>query len=129
MSVLISPQIPPGFWDGFWERNSGLGAGGSDPDAKSPMARRYHQLLWSRQLPNGDHMELEDGRSRYYLRWKDIYFGSDSITATFRYQRNKDFLETVRKVDPEYEAFVEGYLRKLYTIGGLMLFKDSALYS
>lgn len=54
----------PGFWDGFWERNSGLGAGGSDPDAKSPMARRYHQLLWSRQLPNGDHMELEDGRSR-----------------------------------------------------------------
>jgi hypothetical protein len=112
----------PGFWDGFWERNSGLGAGGSDPDAKSPMARRYHQLLWSRQLPNGDHMEMEDGRSHYYLRWNDIYFGSDSITATFRYQRNKDFLETVRKVDPEYEAFVEGYLRKLYTIGGLMLF-------
>lgn len=86
-----------GFWDGFWGRKSGLGTGGSDPDTKSPTAKRYHQLLWSRQLPNGDYMELEDGRSRYYLSWEDIYFGSDSITATFRYERNKDFLEMVRK--------------------------------
>ena len=22
-----------GFWDGFWERNDGLGAGGADPDS------------------------------------------------------------------------------------------------
>lgn len=68
----------PGFWDGFWERNSGLGAGNSDPDSRSPMARRYHQLLWSRQLPNGEVMKLEDG-------------------------------------------FVDDYLRKLYTIGGMIL--------
>lgn len=26
----------PGYWDGFWERNAGLGAGGSDPDNASP---------------------------------------------------------------------------------------------
>ena len=26
----------PGYWDGFWERNNGLGAGACDPDACSP---------------------------------------------------------------------------------------------
>lgn len=111
----------PGFWDGFWERNSGLGAGNSDPDSRSPMARRYHQLLWSRQLPNGEVMKLEDGKSRYYLKWKDIYFGSDSITATFRYYRNMDLLQQVEKRVPDYKIFVDDYLRKLYTIGGMIL--------
>ena len=118
----FTKDCTPNFWDGFWERNSGLGAGNSDPDSRSPMARRYHQLLWSRPLPNGEVMKLEDGRSKFYLRWNELYFGSDSITATFRYYKNKDFLEKVRKVVPEYESFVESYLRKLYTIGGLMLF-------
>lgn len=111
----------PGFWDGFWERNSGLGAGGADPDSRSPMARRYHQLLWSRKLPNGEIMELEDGRSKFYLKWNDIWFGSDSITATFRYYRNQEFLKEVERAVPDYKAFVENYLRKLYTIGGLIL--------
>lgn len=27
----------PRFWDGFWDRNGGLGAGGADPDARSLM--------------------------------------------------------------------------------------------
>ena len=25
----------PGYWDGFWENNDGLGGGGSDPDSAS----------------------------------------------------------------------------------------------
>ena len=24
-----------------------------DPDSKSPTLRKYHKLLWSKQLPNG----------------------------------------------------------------------------
>ena len=111
----------PGYWDGFWDCNSGLGSGGADPDTRSPMARRFHQLLWSRELPNGEVLDLEDGRSKYYLKWKDICFGSDSITATFRYFRNQGLIQQVKEEIPDYKGFVEGYLRKLYTIGGLML--------
>ena len=85
-----------GFWDGFWERNDGLGAGGADPDSKSKTLRLYSQLLWSKPLPNGEVMQLEDGRSKFYLRWKDFYFGNDSITASFRYYRNRQFLAIIK---------------------------------
>ena len=107
-----------GFWDGFWERNDGLGAGGADPDSKSKTLRLYSQLLWSKPLPNGEVMQLEDGRSKFYLRWKDFYFGNDSITASFRYYRNRSFLEIIKNEVKDYQQFVEGYLHKLYQIGG-----------
>ena len=58
----------PGFWDNFWERNNGIGSGGSDPDIASPTLRRYHKVLWSRKLPNGERMELSDD-SNGYLQW------------------------------------------------------------
>ena len=86
-----------GYWDGFWERNDGLGAGGADPDSKSKTLRLYSQLLWSKPLPNGEVMQLEDGRSKFYLRWKDFYFSNDSITASFRYYRNRPLLDIVKK--------------------------------
>ena len=31
---------------------------GKDPDERSPTLRRYHQLLWSKALPNGAPFEL-----------------------------------------------------------------------
>lgn len=110
----------PNFWKGFWDRKDGLGAGGADPDAKSQTMRDYHQFLWSKPLPNGEVMELEQS-SKYYMRYKDLYFGSDSITATFRYYRNRELLDKVAQVVPDYKAFVENYLHELYQIGGEML--------
>lgn len=117
----FTEDTSPTYWLGFWDRNEGLGAGDADPDAKSPTARRYHQLLWSRQLPNGEVMQLEDGRSRYYLKWNDIWFSSDSITTSFRNGRNKEFIQKLRNEIPDYEGYVMDYLQRLYTIGGLML--------
>lgn len=114
-----------GFWDGFWERNDGLGAGGADPDTRSKTLRLYSQLLWSKPLPNGEVMELEDGRSKFYLRWKDFYFSNDSITASFRYYRNRPLLEKVKKVVGDYQQYVESYLHKLYQIGGEVIFPSA----
>ena len=111
-----------GFWEGFWERNDGLGAGGADPDSKSKTLRLYSQLLWSKSLPNGEVMELEDGKNVFYLRWKDFYFGNDSITASFRYYRNRVFLEKVKNEVPDYHQYVESYLHRLYQIGGEVIF-------
>ena len=114
-----------GFWDGFWERNDGLGAGGADPDSRSKTLRMYSQLLWSKPLPNGEVMELEDGRSKYYLRWKDFYFSNDSITASFRHYDNITFLEKVKEAVGDYHQYVESYLHKLYQIGGEVIFPSA----
>lgn len=93
-----------------------------DPDSRSPMMRKYHQLLWSKPLPNGEVMELEDGRSKFYLGWKNFYFGSDSIIVSFRYRNNQKLINEVAQSLPDYNKWLEDYLREAYTIGGEMLF-------
>lgn len=110
----------PGYWDGFWDRGSGHGGGGCDPDSKSKTLKSYHRLLWSKQLPNGEMMKLED--CQYYLHWEDLYFGSDSITATFRYARNIEFMDSVKDALSDYRLFIEDFLHKSYTIGGMIIF-------
>lgn len=40
---------------------------GKDPDAYSPTLRRYHQLLWSKPLPNGTPFELRADRIGHNL--------------------------------------------------------------
>ena len=112
----------PGFWDNFWTNNDGAGAGSKDPDSDSPKLQDYHRILWSRKLPNGDVMDLKKGYGSYYLTWSNFRFGSDSITASFRYKRYRWMLEKVAEELEDYKGFVENYLRKLYTIGGEIIF-------
>lgn len=112
----------PGYWDHFWDNNDVFGNPGKDPDSKSPTLREYHRILWSKTLPNGERMELNSGKSRYYLRWNDFYFGSDSMLVSFRYARYRSMLEKVADTVEDYHAFVENYFRKIYTIGGMIIF-------
>ena len=58
---------------------------GKDPDSASPTLRAYHQLLWSKPLPNGQEMKL--GIEKNCLKWGDMWFGCDSITASFLHER------------------------------------------
>ena len=91
-----------------------LDSKGKDPDSSSPTLKSYHQLLWSKPLPNGQTMVLtSEGCS--YLRWNDMYFGSDSITASFRYM--VPLMEMVRGIMPDFDDFIEYYLGRAYTIG------------
>ena len=108
----------PRYWDGYWERMDGMGRAELDPDTRSPMMRKYHQLLWSKPLPNGEVMDLEDGRSKFYLKWKDFYFGSDSILASFRYWKNRQLIKDVEQNVGDYQAYMGDFVRRSYTIGG-----------
>lgn len=92
---------------------------GKDPDSASKTLRAYHQLLWSKPLPNGQIMQLDNKGS--YLRWNGMCFGSDSIIASFMHGRFplKEYVETHI---PNYLDFRKDYLHKTYTIGGSIIF-------
>ncbi|WP_343924247.1 DUF6994 family protein [Rhodoglobus aureus] len=63
-------------------------AGNGDPDATSRILRRYHQLLWSKPLPNGDPFDLVTTRERSYLFHESargkFFLSSDTVVPTFR---------------------------------------------
>lgn len=111
-----------GYWDHFWKNKDGLGAGNADPDSASPSLREYHRILWSKELPNGEIMELLSGAPSDYLTWRDFRFGSDSILVSFRYYGYRHMLEKVSEAVEDYKSFVEDYLHKMYTIGGTIIF-------
>jgi len=111
-----------GFWDRFWERRGGLGYCGSDPDSRSPTLKEYHRILWSRNLPNGQVMDLRSGYGSRYLEWNGMRFGSDSITTGFRYEKCRPLIEQVEASMDDYRGWMESVIRRLYTIGGAIIF-------
>lgn len=113
----------PKFWDNFWNNNDGFGAGSNDPDKKSPTLRKYHEILWSKKLPNGQFMKLKQGNTeKEYLYWDNFRFGSDTLIADFKYKKMKDVLDKLQQALPNYIDFQETFLRKTYTIGGMIIF-------
>ena len=47
-------------------------ARGKDPDAYSPTLNLYHRILWSKELPNGEVMELKSKGAPFAFYWKDF---------------------------------------------------------
>lgn len=110
----------PYYWDGFWDDDI-LGGRKKDPDVHNPILRRYHSILWSRPLPNGDYLDLQES-DKDYLIWNGHRFSSDSIAASFRYERNRELLTSLSKSLPDYHGFIESFIRRAYTIGGSVIF-------
>ena len=59
-----------------------------DPDSHSPTLRKYHKMLWSKPLPNGNSFDLIDTKSGIYLYYRsngeEFYLGSDAITHSYK---------------------------------------------
>lgn len=96
-------------------------AGGKDPDSDSPTLRRYHQILWSKPLPNGARFDLDtvstDGYLHHSSALGEYWLASDSVIPTF---------EGYLTMEPVLAAFptaeIEAFQAIGYTIGGMMVF-------
>lgn len=98
---------------------------GGDPDSASPTLKKYHKILWSKPLPNGQLFNLQDGSGIPYLSHKsqygEFYLGSDAISHSYRkHKRKKEIIEQVKN-DAE-ELFELGS-----TIGGYILFPNNKI--
>jgi len=91
---------------------------GKDPDTYSKTLRRYHKLLWSKELPCGSLFELNDTVPRHYLYHQsnlgEFSLSSDAVIPTFRWHKR------VKLFIPERE--LEAFNAVGYTIGGIMVF-------
>lgn len=94
---------------------------GKDPDAHSQTLRRYHQLLWSKCLPDGHCFELLETTPRSYLHHKselgEFWLSSDAVIPTF--SQTPGYRHIIRQVSLRE---LEWFNTITYTIGGMMLF-------
>ena len=100
-------------------------SGGKDPDSHSPTLKKYHKLLWSKALPNGEIFTLTDTDSDSYLTYisaqEKISLSSDSISNSYR--DKKALSSIVQDLSKEVEEF-----RNLgSTIGGYILFPNKKI--
>ncbi|SFL14256.1 DUF6994 family protein [Proteiniphilum acetatigenes] len=100
-------------------------AEGGDPDSTSPTLRRYHKILWSKPLPNGENFELSDNQDNIYLYHKsqlgEFFLGSDAITHSYRNHKHKQWL--TKQIPGEVdELFDTGS-----TIGAYIIFPNNGI--
>ena len=100
-------------------------ANGGDPDSTSPTLRKFHRLLWSKQLQNGIKFELLGSKSGVYLYHKsevgEYFLGSDAITHSYKNHKRKQWLITQIPYDVD-ELFHTGS-----TIGAYMIFPNNRI--
>ena len=87
---------------------------GQDPDSKSATLRRYHKLLWSKPLPCGKLLSLNENPShlsKNYLFHKSelgyFVFGSDAITHSYRNHKKKKHI-TDQIQEQVRDLFIKG---------------------
>lgn len=95
---------------------------GKDPDGYSPTLNAYHKALWSKELPNGEVLELQSGRAPYAFTWKDFWFSSDTIIVEMAHLKNKKVIDQVRERVHDFDEYYEHLLYRSYTIGSTIIF-------
>ena len=98
---------------------------GKDPDTNSPTLRKFHQILWSKELPGGDYFHL-DLTIPKLLHHKSLIgeftLSSDSICHT--YSNTKSMKNIISKL-PDKE--VRSFFSSSSTIGGYIIFPSNKI--
>lgn len=112
-TVIAMDEIDVGF--SFYDDPDYVG----DADRDSRKLRRWHQLLWSKPLPNGARLEwsLDPGTSCLFSG--DQRVSSDTIATTHANYRRAG---TATLYEGLTETERESYERAFYTIGGFIIF-------
>ena len=95
---------------------------GRDPDTYSTTLNAYHRALWSKELPNGEVMNLQSKGAPYVLTWKDFYFTSDTIIVEMRHSKNKKIIDQLYERVENFEEYYQHLLYRSYTIGSMVIF-------
>ena len=93
---------------------------GRDPDSYSPTLRKYHQILWSKPLPNRVRFDLDDNtprRLRHKSELGEFLLSSDSIGHT--YSRVKKMSHIVNQIPSEE---INSFYFTCSTIGAYIIF-------
>ncbi len=96
-------------------------ANGKDPDKYSATLRSYHRMLWSKTLPNGKELFLDESLDPLNLDaivdGERFYLSSDTITQTFsNWKRCQPIIE---QIDP---TVIASFNDARYTIAGFTIF-------
>ena len=99
-------------------------AGGKDPDQHSAALRRFHQILWSKPLPNGAKFTLDITTPWVYLHHKsalgEFELSSDSIVHPFDYWiRTEQVIKQIPQEDLDAFNDLGG------TVGGFLVFPSN----
>ena len=119
------PEFDPSF-DMRSDAGTRKNGKGRDADQYSPTLRRYHQLLWSKTLPNGQVLDLSIANPRIYLHHSSelgqFFLSSDTVIRTFV---NHPKVRAVIDQIPEDERIE--FSRLGYTIGAMMVFPGNRI--
>jgi len=100
-------------------------AKGGDPDSTSPTLKKYHKILWNKDLPGGKKFNLSDKKAGSYLYHESelgkFYLGSDAITHSYKNHKRKHWL-TKQIPDEVNEMFNTGS-----TIGAYIIFPNNKI--
>ena len=101
-------------------------ASGRDPDSHSATLRRYHRVLWSKQLPSGHLFDLKEKINGAYLYHQSelgaFSLSSDSVVPSFTRWKS---MKHITELFPEEEN--EAFRMIGYTIGGMMVFPGNRI--
>jgi hypothetical protein len=95
-------------------------ANGGDVDRCSATLRKYHKILWSKNLPNGKYFDLLDTVDEYLFFQNDnqgIRLSSDWIVNTYSHLTSFNFLfKQIKKEE------IDNFDNVAHTIGGYIIF-------
>ena len=98
---------------------------GKDPDSYSVTLRKYHQILWSKPLPNGIRFDLDDDTPRLLHHKSELgefFLSSDAIGHT--YKNVKKMAHIVNQITPDE---MNSFFSLCSTIGAFIMFPSKKI--